>query len=162
MYQLSTFLVINELKQKYPITTILQVVDIPRSTYYYYCKQLEKIDKHATAKAEMKRIWIECNGNYGYRRMTRELRAGGIIINHKTVLKMMKQIGLYCHVKMRKYKSYKGEVGRIAPNLLDRDFKLTNRMRNGCLTLLSSSCSEQSCIYHLLLTFLMVRLSATI
>ena len=118
-------MVINELKQKYTITAILKVVDIPRSTYYYYCKQLEKPDRYAEVKAEMKQIWEECSENYGYRRMTKELRKK-ICINHKTVLKLMNQLGLYCHVKMYKYKSYKGEIGKIAPNLLERDFTASN------------------------------------
>ena len=34
----------------------------------------------------------------------------------------MKELGLICRVRMKKYHSYKGEVGRIAPNLLNRDF----------------------------------------
>ena len=34
----------------------------------------------------------------------------------------MKQLGLVCHVRMKKYRSYKGEVGKIAPNLLQRNF----------------------------------------
>ena len=119
-------MVINELKQKYTITAILEVVDIPRSTYYYYFKQLEKPDKYAAVKSRMKKIWSECRESYGYRRMTQEMNKCGIVINHKTVLKLMKQMGLYCHVKMYKYKSYKGEVGRIAPDLLERDFEASN------------------------------------
>lgn len=36
----------------------------------------------------------------------------------------MKQLGLVCHVReRRKYNSYKGEVGEVAPNLLERHFK---------------------------------------
>ena len=34
----------------------------------------------------------------------------------------MKKQGLECKVRMKKYHSYKGEVGKIAPNLLERDF----------------------------------------
>ena len=34
----------------------------------------------------------------------------------------MKQLGLVCHVRMKKYRSYKGEVGKIAPHLLQRNF----------------------------------------
>ena len=34
----------------------------------------------------------------------------------------MKELGLDCRVRMKKYRSYKGEVGKIAPNLLKRDF----------------------------------------
>ncbi len=35
----------------------------------------------------------------------------------------MKQLGLICRVRMKTYRSYKGEVGRIAPNLLERNFE---------------------------------------
>ena len=35
----------------------------------------------------------------------------------------MKELGLVCYVRIKKYRSYKGEVGKIAPNLLNRDFK---------------------------------------
>ncbi len=34
----------------------------------------------------------------------------------------MKELGLVCRVRMKKYRSYKGEVGKIAPNLLQRNF----------------------------------------
>ncbi len=43
-------------------------------------------------------------------------------LNHKTVQRLMKELGLVCRVRVKKYRSYKGEVGKIAPNLLNRDF----------------------------------------
>lgn len=51
------------------------------------------------------------------------LRNRGYVINHKTVQKLMKKLGIVCRVRMKKYRSYKGEVGKVAPNLLARDFK---------------------------------------
>ncbi len=36
----------------------------------------------------------------------------------------MDELGLKCLVRMKKYRSYKGEVGTIAPNLLERDFQV--------------------------------------
>ena len=54
-----------------------------------------------------------------------ELRNRKISLNHKTVQRLMKELGLVCHVRMKKYRSYKGEVGKIAPNLLKRDFSTT-------------------------------------
>lgn len=98
---------------------------MPRSTYYYYCKQLDKPDKYAGTKAEIKRIYKENKSCYGYRRILKELRKGEHYVNHKTLLKLMKQVGIHGAVKMIKYKSYKGEVGKVAPNLLERDFKAT-------------------------------------
>jgi putative transposase len=35
----------------------------------------------------------------------------------------MKEMGLFCMVRARKYHSYKGDVGRIAANLLNREFE---------------------------------------
>ena len=36
----------------------------------------------------------------------------------------MHEMGIFCHVRMKKYNSFKGESGKIAPNLLKRDFKV--------------------------------------
>ena len=79
-------------------------------------------DKYESAKAEITAIYHENKGRYGYRRITMELPGRGIHLNHKTVQRLMGQLGLVCHVRMKKYRSYKGEVGKIAPNLLNRDF----------------------------------------
>ncbi len=50
------------------------------------------------------------------------LRHKGYITNHKTVLKLMKGLHLQGKQRKSKYKSYKGEVGKTAPNLLERNF----------------------------------------
>ncbi|GAA6503631.1 hypothetical protein K350107B32_00240 [Agathobaculum butyriciproducens] len=50
------------------------------------------------------------------------LRSRGFLVNHKTVQRLMKGLELICCVRMKKYRSYKGNVGKIAPNLLNRDF----------------------------------------
>ena len=79
-------------------------------------------DKYKEVKAEIITIYHENKGRYGYRRITAALRNRGIHLNHKTVQRLMKELGLVCRVRVRKYRSYKGEVGRIAPNLLNRNF----------------------------------------
>ena len=43
-------------------------------------------------------------------------------VNHKKVERLMIKLGIKARPKQRKYVSYKGTIGRIAPNLLDRDF----------------------------------------
>ena len=75
-------------------------------------------------KKEIVAIFNKNKKRYGYRRITQELHNNDICINHKTVQKLMKQLGLVCHVReRRKYNSYKGDVGKVAPNLLERHFK---------------------------------------
>ena len=102
---------------------ILEVVKMPRSTYYYYLNKFNSEDKYKKIKEEIQAIYHENKGRYGYRRITMELQNRGYKINHKTVLKLMKTLGLQCFVRMKKYRSYKGQIGKIADNLLKRDFK---------------------------------------
>ena len=83
---------------------------------------MQREDKYASVKEEIAAIYHENRGRYGYRRITAELRKRKFSVNHKTVQRLMKKLGLVCRVRMKKYRSYKGEVGKIAPNLLNRDF----------------------------------------
>ena len=84
---------------------------------------MQKEDKYASVKEEITTIYHENRGRYGYRRITTELHKRNFLLNHKTVQRLMKELGLVCRVRMKKYRSYKGEVGNIAPNLLNRDFR---------------------------------------
>jgi len=83
---------------------------------------MKQPDKYAELKAVIKQIFAENKGYYGYRRITAELRNRGYVINHKTVQKLLKVCGLKCEIRRRKYRSYKGTVGKVAPNILNRDF----------------------------------------
>ena len=104
------------------MSLLLEIAQLPRASFYYHLKQMKRADKYETAKAEITAIYHENKGRYGYRRITEELRNRKIHLNHKTVQRLMKQLGLVCRVRMKKYRSYKGEVGTIAPNLLQRNF----------------------------------------
>ena len=83
---------------------------------------MQKTDKYVSVKEEITTIFHENKGRYGYRRITTVLRSRGFLVNHKTVQRLMKELGLICRIRMKKYRSYKGHVGKIAPNLLNRDF----------------------------------------
>lgn len=94
-----------------------------RSNFYYHQKTLEKKDKYEEIKTLIKQIYHRHKGRFGYRRITLVMKEKGIMINHKTVMKLMKVLGLKSIIRVKKYKSYRGEQGRIAPNILERDFK---------------------------------------
>lgn len=79
-------------------------------------------DKYKQIKELIKEIFNENKGRYGYRRITYELKNREYCINHKTVQRLMKELGLKCMVRIKKYRSYEGEVGKMAPNILQRDF----------------------------------------
>ena len=113
---------IQKLRREFPLAVLLEIAHLPRATFYYHLRRQNKPDKYEVAKAEIIVIYHENKGRYGYRRITTELNKRNILLNHKTVQKLMKVLGLVCRVRMKKYRSYKGEVGKVAPNLLNRDF----------------------------------------
>jgi len=104
---------------------LLELAKIPRSNYYYTVKQLKACPKHEEERAAIRVICQKHQGRYGYRRVTLALRKEGYQTNHKLVMKLMKLEGLTCQLRKKRYRSYKGLVGKIAPNLLNRDFKAT-------------------------------------
>ena len=79
---------------------------------------------------EIQAIYDEHKGNYGYRRITFELRNRGFVVNQKKVQRLMKLLGSSSQIRRkRKYSSYQGEVGKKADNLSDQaDHKETERL----------------------------------
>jgi putative transposase len=119
---------VYELREEFAVNKLIQVAGIKRSTYYYWIKKVGCEDKYVEIKSIISSIFHEHQGRYGYRRITLELKNRGIKINHKTVRRLMNVMGLKCLVRMKKfqkYRSYKGNVGKVAPNILKRDFVAT-------------------------------------
>ncbi|EJR28478.1 hypothetical protein IIE_05317 [Bacillus cereus VD045] len=83
---------------------------------------MNRPDLDADLKAEIKAIYEENEGRYDYRCIRDELTNRGQKVNNKKVLRIMKELGLKCVVRIKKYKSYKGKSGKIAPNILARSF----------------------------------------
>lgn len=100
-----------------------------RSVFYYHLKRLKRQDKYAVEKEEIRSIFHEHKGRYGYRRITWEMRNRGYVINHKTVQRLMTEMHINCKIRKVRYRSYKGKVGRIAPNIIGRDFVATEPNR---------------------------------
>ena len=118
-------MIIAELRTIYPLKDLLKISGIARSTFYYYLKTKDT-DKYKEVKKEILDIFSKNKGRYGYRRILAVLKNRGYVINHKTVLKLMKELNLKGkQYKNRKYHSYKGKVGKIADNLLKRNFTAT-------------------------------------
>lgn len=86
-------------------------------------KHLSEPQKYGTERDAIQKICIENKGRYGYRRVTLGLRGRGFQTNHKLVMKLMKQEHLTCMLREKKYRSYRGGFGKVAPDLLKRDFK---------------------------------------
>lgn len=121
----------TELRQVFQVSIkfLLRVVKLPRSTYYYARthRQHEKLDDSLIIQAidEIRQKDAKYTKKYGYRRLTKALQERGFIVNHKRVLRLMHEHNWLClayNRQKRKYNSYKGTVGKIAPNRLNRRF----------------------------------------
>ena len=93
-----------------------------RSVYYYWVSTSNKPDRYQGTKTLIKTIYSQHKGRYGYRRVQTELGHQNHYLNHKTVQKLMAQLGLKSTVRPKRYQSYKGAIGNAAPNLLERKF----------------------------------------
>jgi transposase InsO family protein len=111
-----------ELRPQFPLADLLKHADLPRSTFYYQKQALAANDKYQAVKTQLKALFAEHKGRYGYRRIMLALRKEGEWLNHKTVQRLMQELGLKSCVRPKKYRSYKGECGKIAPNILQRQF----------------------------------------
>jgi transposase InsO family protein len=112
-----------ELRHKYDLAILLNCMHMARSSFYYYSKQTSNTDKYLEVKEMIQKIYHKHKGRFGYRRITLALLQQGQVINHKTVLRLMGVLKLKSVIRVKKYKSYKGEQGKIAPNFLNRAFK---------------------------------------
>lgn len=115
-----------ELRPQYPLASLLRAAGLARSTFYYQQAALLVVDKYAAIKDQIKAIYDLHKGRYGYRRITATLRKQGNLINHKTVQRLMEELQLKSLVRLKKYRSYRGQVGQVAPNLLERNFNASS------------------------------------
>lgn len=102
---------------------MLRASQIARSTFFYHEQQSKLKDKYSDLKQQIKSIYHQHKGRYGYRRITLALKNLSFTINHKCVQRLMQSMQLKSCIRAVKYRSYKGKVGRIAENVLQRQFK---------------------------------------
>jgi len=97
-----------------------------KSTYCYNNKKGDKDADNKDLIVLISNIYEYNKGYYGYRRIQAVLRFNGFKVNHKKVKRLMSKSNLYGKTVKKKYinySSYKGTVGKISDNLINRDFK---------------------------------------
>lgn len=96
-----------------------------KSVFYYQAQISRRPDTYEHELEMIESIYHEHKGRYGYRRIHLAMRRKGVELNHKTVQRLMAQLNLKSIVRPKKYRSYRGEVGKSVPNVLERDFSAT-------------------------------------
>ena len=112
----------HELRQSFPITGLLKVVGLSRSTFYAWDVARKVPDKYARTLELIKQIYDEHKGRYGYRRIAYALGEHGIELHANTVRRLMGVLELKSLQRIKRFKTYRGKVGVVAPNHLERDF----------------------------------------
>jgi transposase InsO family protein len=91
----------------------------------YWQKRFDRSNPNEELENKIKKIHIE-HKDFGYRRVYGLLRSEGYVVNKKKVQRIMQKLGFQVTSftrKSRRYNSYKGNVGKIAPNRIHRRFK---------------------------------------
>lgn len=110
-------------KEGYTLNNLLEAIGLSRSTYYYEIGKTDAIqERNANLSSEITNIFNENKGRYGVRRVYQELLNRGFRVNHKRVQRIMNQLSLKGKRPKEKYHSYKGDVGKVADNIINRDF----------------------------------------
>ncbi len=116
-------LIVRELGKKHKISLLLKLSKLSKSTYYDIARNYEKRQSKDEEMFDLiNRIFLKHNKKYGSPRMTIELRNSGILINEKKVARIMHKYHLNAAPRLKKYCSYRGEVGTKAPNIVNRHF----------------------------------------
>ena len=104
---------------------MLKATSLPKSTYYFEISKTDKDIKNREIINQIEEIFDKNKGRYGFRRITAGLRNNGYLVNHKKVSRLMSKLGLRAIQSKQKYHSYLGQVGHIAENIINRNFKAT-------------------------------------
>lgn len=109
---------------------MLDKLGLPKSTYYRYATgKNPRPDRWADVRPLVREAFARTPNGMGYRQVAMALRCEqGLAISGKTVLKLMREEGLRCQIRRKRYSSYRGEQGKVAGNILDRDFKADRPM----------------------------------
>lgn len=118
--------IVDELSGQYDFKVILNLLNLSRSSYYYARKHPPKPTRPELWE-KAKKIFARTPNGCGHRQILMCLKAEeGCCISKKTVLKLMREVGLCCQIRRKKntsYSSYRGHVGKIARNVIKRDFQ---------------------------------------
>lgn len=94
---------IEQAHQQHPelsIERLCELFSVSRSWYYEHSKQPESEAEDIALRDQIERIILGFSG-YGYRRVTHALKREGWTVNHKRVLRIMREESLLCHLKKR-------------------------------------------------------------
>jgi len=79
---------------KLTVERMCQLAQVSRAGYYRRLAEVEPAEEEMTVRDAIQKIALEHKRRYGYRRITAQLRRQGMVVNHKRVLKLMREDNL--------------------------------------------------------------------
>ncbi|MFE3977296.1 MULTISPECIES: IS3 family transposase [unclassified Peribacillus] len=118
------FQVIDDLRKTHPLAWLLKIGEVSRAGYYKWRKtqsrRLLRLQKNLWIKEHILAIH-KIHPYYGYKRMTRALFREGIVVNHKRVRRLMRELRVTSVI--RKKRPFYGRRGSVVyKNILNREF----------------------------------------
>ncbi|MGR9591390.1 IS3 family transposase [Bacillus thuringiensis] len=110
----------TDFKTKLTVKELCNVLELPRSTFYRWLQRT--VDLRDEIEEKIKDVCLRHKLRYGYRRVTATLRKMGLCVNHKKVLRIMRQNQILSKVRRKKKKYISGVEPVIAPHRLERQF----------------------------------------
>ena len=96
------YAVIHRHRTRYAVKDLCEILQVSRSGYYKYVKQLNRTAKDFELAEKIRTKQQSCKKTYGYRRMNLWLDSEGITKNSKTILRIMHKYDLLSEIRRRK------------------------------------------------------------
>ncbi|MDQ0882073.1 transposase InsO family protein [Peribacillus sp. V2I11] len=107
-------------QHKYSISAMCEVLQLPRSTYYYEVKERSSVDE---VNSDIIEIFQNSRQNYGTRKIKVELKKRGLVVSRRRIGRIMKEQGLVSTYTVAQFKPHSktyNESNQV--NELDRGF----------------------------------------
>src|SRR5690606_21775474 len=123
------FQIIDELRRKYPLAWLFRIGEVSKAGYYKWrgtrSTRTIRMEEDILLKEHILAIH-KLHPYFGYKRVTRALSREGIVINHKRVRRLMRELGIKSVIrKKRPFYGHRGSI--VFPNVLNREFSAENR-----------------------------------
>ena len=117
------YLVIYRQREKYPVATMCAFFEVSRSGYYDFVRRMDRPDRDKPLAIAIAQCQERSRKTYGYRRVHIWLRREyGLVMNPKTVLRVMRKYGLLSDIRRRRKYWQMGQQLHKYENLLNRNF----------------------------------------
>jgi transposase InsO family protein len=123
----SRFRFISEQRATFGVKRLCRVLNVHRSGFYAWLARADRraarTGQDARLVEQIRQIHSDTTGTYGSPRVTAELRAQGVMVNHKRVERLMREhevVGV--HLRRQHRTTRRDPAAQAAPDLLGRDF----------------------------------------